>query len=193
MQFATVVLLGLLAVCTARKPLKNEPHLLVLKSMDAYEAVLDKPLTVSLNVFNVGQSAAHQIEIDDSAAWPVKYVKEVEGKRKASILSLGAGLNKTVTYQLAPILATKSGKLPASSAKITYSLKAEARANKVVYSNTFPSLPLFTAADFERKHSRHVKEWVTFLVLSLIPVGLPGAMYYLASNKLDKLVGKERK
>ena len=39
---------------------------------------------------------------------------------------------------------------------------------QVVFSNILPALPILTSSEFDKRHSRHIKEWFTFFVLSML-------------------------
>jgi len=163
------------------------PHLLVLKSVDQYEVVANKNLTISLNVFNVGGGTAYNVNVDDTA-WAADSVTDIEGLKTATFESLEPGTNETHTYVVA---AKMPGELPSAAAKVTYQSDASSEDGKMVYSNILPRLPVLTLSDYNKKNTRHIKEWLTFFVLALIPVGLPACMYILASQKLAILSGDE--
>eukprot|EP00992_Anisonema_acinus_P008445 TRINITY_DN4537_c0_g1_i1.p1 TRINITY_DN4537_c0_g1~~TRINITY_DN4537_c0_g1_i1.p1 ORF type:complete len:188 (+),score=42.22 TRINITY_DN4537_c0_g1_i1:53-616(+) len=176
-----LLLISLLVLAGARQD--SDAHLLVLKSVDPSEPVADQHLTVSVNVFNVGKSPAFDVEIDDSL-WPAEGVVKVEGENTAKISKILAGSNQTHTYVIKPQV---PGELNTVASKVVYKLEPEGEDAKVVHSNTLPVLKVLTQAEYDKLHTKHYKEWFTFFVLSLIPVGLPGCMFMMAQTKLAEL------
>eukprot|EP00994_Dinema_validum_P004111 NODE_2145_length_757_cov_124.043785_g1728_i0.p1 GENE.NODE_2145_length_757_cov_124.043785_g1728_i0~~NODE_2145_length_757_cov_124.043785_g1728_i0.p1 ORF type:complete len:193 (+),score=42.62 NODE_2145_length_757_cov_124.043785_g1728_i0:70-648(+) len=183
MQIGQILLWGFLIALVGAKD-QEAPHLLVLKSVDKYDPVAGHNLTVSINIFNIGQSPAHDVEVDDSQGWPSEGVKEVEGPKTFKLEKLTSGSNQTYSYVVSP---QHPGELRTGAAKILYRLEAKGEETKTVKSNTLPVLPVLTSAEYEKKNTKHLKEWFTFFMLSLIPVGLPGCMYMMATNKLAAL------
>jgi hypothetical protein len=179
MRAAGLVLLLLATLCASQKT--KTAHLLVLKSLDKAEVVENEAVAVTINLFNVGKSAAVSIDIDDSM-WGHS-IKEITGSQTATLDRIQPGFNQTHRYVIA---APASGALSVGATKVTYNsdpVGQEGKA-KVVYSNILPELPVLTRVEYTKRTTRHLKEWGVFILLALVPVGLPALMYVLAREKL---------
>eukprot|EP00999_Lentomonas_sp_LEN2_P000667 NODE_1662_length_778_cov_89.248848_g1613_i0.p1 GENE.NODE_1662_length_778_cov_89.248848_g1613_i0~~NODE_1662_length_778_cov_89.248848_g1613_i0.p1 ORF type:complete len:184 (+),score=36.36 NODE_1662_length_778_cov_89.248848_g1613_i0:144-695(+) len=159
----------------------SKARLMVLKTVDKYDAVVHNNLTVSITVFNVGKSPAFEVEVDDSAAWAAHGVGLVEGEKKTVVDKINSGENVTHTYVVSPAL---SGELESQSTKVTYKFEPKGTEQRVVLSNTLPSLPVLTPAEYSRRNAKHYKEWFIFMLFGTLLVAVP---WYVQKQALQAL------
>jgi len=174
---------AVLGLALAKPHESSDAHLLVLKSVDNYDAVVQQNLTITVNVFNVGKGPAFDVDVDDSEAWTQEGVSLVGGVRKVKVDKIPSGESRSNVYVVAPQL---PGKLILGSTKVTYKNEPKADDSKTVHSNVMPELPVLTSAEYSRRTAKHYKEWFVFLILSGMLVGVP---FYVYKTSLQKLKG----
>jgi len=158
---------------------EGSARLLVLKQIDSDEPVERDNLTATITIYNVGDSPAFEVEIEDH--WPASLVDKVSGELSHTFAQIKAHDNATHTLV---VRANTAGLLHIPPAKITYRMAPKAAHGEVVYSNTIDHLQVLTLAAYDKRHTKHYREWATFFILSAIWVGAP---YYFKVNALQRL------
>ena len=108
---------------------------------------------------------------------------------KESWDSIAPGANVSTSYSVMP---TEAGIMSVEPAKVTYKTETGSDSVKVAFSNNVydvsvdnaPGLPVLTEAEYEKKTSKRTKEWITFLLLLVIPIGMPFFFYQQSNNTL---------
>lgn len=191
---AFALLAALVAGATA-----ESAFLLVHKNVDSPAAVATRNLTVTVTVFNVGGSNAFDVSLDDSN-WPAE--ASVSGAEASwEIIEPRGSVTHEYTVLLPRIPAAKA--IETAPAKVTFAAEPKGEVVRSVLSNDiidvnyagspqdrmkFPRnlLEVLSPEEADRRHSRRVKEWVTFVFLLIIPVLMPFAFWKRASNSLEE-------
>eukprot|EP01092_Planopodium_desertum_P011244 TRINITY_DN51396_c0_g1_i2.p2 TRINITY_DN51396_c0_g1~~TRINITY_DN51396_c0_g1_i2.p2 ORF type:complete len:185 (-),score=40.39 TRINITY_DN51396_c0_g1_i2:27-581(-) len=154
----TLLLVSLLALVFA------EPKLLVSKTILDSEIISTKELTVNIKIFNVGDSSAYNIKLEDSESWPEGQFSFVYGLPVASWERLPAGENVTHTFVLK--VNRPSGYFATVPAKVLYTFTKNSAYPQRGSSTDLGVVPIYRASLTQRKTSPHLFEWFVFSILA---------------------------
>eukprot|EP00241_Pyramimonas_parkeae_P011389 CAMPEP_0114245954 /NCGR_PEP_ID=MMETSP0058-20121206/12187_1 /TAXON_ID=36894 /ORGANISM="Pyramimonas parkeae, CCMP726" /LENGTH=212 /DNA_ID=CAMNT_0001359073 /DNA_START=188 /DNA_END=826 /DNA_ORIENTATION=- len=104
-----------------RTPLPEHAHLVARKKLAETTMVSGENLTVTLEIFNTGASAAFNVQVEDST-FPSELYDRVEGEHTVQWAEIGAGANVSHTFVVRPKAA---GVLSSGSALVTYKMGVE--------------------------------------------------------------------
>ena len=135
---------------------------------------------MTLKIYNLGEAAAKDVKIDDTT-W-----QAVTGAVfQKTFATIEAGDIEEVTYNVIPETAGKV--LATVPAKLTYKA-AGSDDMQASFSNNIhdkgTGIRIITQAEYEKKTSRRVKEWLTFLLLLVVPLGIPLYFHQQSANQL---------
>jgi len=164
-----------------------KPNLLVFKSIPTKEVVAGKTFSVNVKIFNVGDSAAFDIHLEDNT-WGSFEV--ISGLTEAKWDRLAVGANVSHNYSLKPNIA---GLFEPKPAKVTYRLSAKGQDKKVGYSNIIPGFDVESLFSFEKRTDPHYKEWGIFAALCLLATLPAGYMWNSAASRGQAQYGKFKK
>nr|KAF6316625.1 signal sequence receptor subunit 2 [Pipistrellus kuhlii] len=157
MRLLAFVVLALLAVTQA----EEGARLLASKSLLNRYAVEGRDLTLQYNIYNVGSSAALDVELSDDSFPPEDF-----------------GI---VSVVLRPL---KAGYFNFTSATVTYLAQED---GPVVVG--FTSAPgqggILAQREFDRRFSPHFLDWAAFGVMTLPSIGIPLLLWYSSKRKYD--------
>eukprot|EP00760_Papus_ankaliazontas_P027038 PhM_4_TR3115/c1_g1_i1/m.21969/K13250/SSR2; translocon-associated protein subunit beta len=172
--------------------------LLVRKSLSAAEVIVDSEIKVTVSITNAGRSPAFSVKAVDDA-WKANVLS---GERQATFDKVLP--RETVSFSYTIRAPATPAVMDCPEAKVTFLAEAGAaeesaqvvRSTRVNEEIEMPIekqtgvISVLTASDYERKHTRHIKEWATFFLLLTIPLGMPLYLYQVRSNELDVLTKK---
>nr|KAF6414475.1 signal sequence receptor subunit 2 [Molossus molossus] len=157
MRLLVFVVLALFAVTQA----EDGARLLASKSLLNRYAVEGRDLTLQYNIYNVGSSAALDVELSDDSFPPEDF-----------------GI---VSVVLRPL---KAGYFNFTSATVTYLAQED---GLVVIG--FTSAPgqggILAQREFDRRFSPHFLDWAAFGVMTLPSIGVPLLLWYSSKRKYD--------
>ncbi|KAM5257224.1 translocon-associated protein subunit beta isoform 4-T4 [Ctenodactylus gundi] len=157
MRLLAFVVLALLAVTQA----EEGARLLASKSLLNRYAVEGRDLTLQYNIYNVGSSAALDVELSDDSFPPEDF-----------------GI---VSVVLRPL---KAGYFNFTSATITY--LAQEDGPVVIGSTSAPGQGgILAQREFDRRFSPHFLDWAAFGVMTLPSIGIPLLLWYSSKRKYD--------
>ncbi|KAJ9459436.1 Translocon-associated protein subunit beta [Diplonema papillatum] len=164
------------------------PSLAVLKEMDTEDLVEGRNCTIFVQIFNVGDAAAYNVELEDAG-----YSNLASMPKRVFWDSIAPGANVETQYTIVPL---KSGQAVQSKpAQVTFRLESGSVDVKVSFSNvlhdtssseTIEGMPVLSQAAFEKKTSRRTKEWLAFILLLVIPLGMPFFFFQTSTNSLKQ-------
>lgn len=177
------------------------PLLIVNKALTASEIIIGETIKVTITITNVGRSPAFNVELDDET-WggangknSVQY--QVTGVKTASLGKITPGGKATHSYS---VTLTELGPVVLDPAKVTFTAEEgdsakvftaySTRVNEGLEGQLIDKrsvVSVLTAAEYDRKYSAHVKEWIFFLILLGVPLGIPLYIYFLRTKELDAL------
>ncbi|KAL0489615.1 translocon-associated protein subunit beta [Acrasis kona] len=164
--------------------------LIVYKNLKEYEAIVNNNITIAITVYNVGESAAYNVQIKDND-WPEGSVETLEGENKASVDVIEAGSNFTFSYTIVP---RATGDILTIPAVVSFSPVQDDDSNrKFSRSNPIPKIPVLTQSEYDKKHDGHVDDVLIFLLLLTLPIGVPAVMYLYADNQIAALAADKKK
>uniref|UniRef100_M3Y0S3 Translocon-associated protein subunit beta n=1 Tax=Mustela putorius furo TaxID=9669 RepID=M3Y0S3_MUSPF len=180
MRLLASVLLALCAVGHA----EEGARLLASKSLLNRYAVEGRDLTLQYNIYNVGSSAALDVELSDDSFPPedfgiVSGMLNVKWDRIAPCRASASNVSHTVV--LRPL---KAGYFNFTSATVTYLAQED---GPVVIG--FTSAPgqggILAQREFDRRFSPHFLDWAAFGVMTLPSIGVPLLLWYSSKRKYD--------
>ncbi|EMP31310.1 Translocon-associated protein subunit beta [Chelonia mydas] len=149
-------------------------RLLASKSLLNRYAVEGKDLTLQYNIYNVGSSAALDVELSDDS-FPPEDFGIVSG-----MLNVKAS-NVSHTVVLRPL---KAGYFNFTSATINY-LAQEGGQVVVGFTSAPGQGGILAQREFDRRFSPHFLDWAAFGVMTLPSIGIPLLLWYSSKRKYD--------
>ncbi|GAB5583870.1 translocon-associated protein subunit beta [Prionailurus iriomotensis] len=188
MRLLAAVLLALLAVSRA----EEGARLLASKSLLNRYAVEGRDLTLQYNIYNVGSSAALDVELSDDS-FPPEDFGIVSGMLNVKWDRIAPASNVSHTVVLRPL---KAGYFNFTSATVTYLAQEDGPVVGVSSLNSeeavgFTSAPgqggILAQREFDRRFSPHFTEldWAAFGVMTLPSIGIPLLLWYSSKRKYD--------
>ena len=139
---------------------------------------------MTVRIYNLGEAAAFNVELDDS-----QWTNAQGSGYKASWEKIEAGATEITTYTVVPekagdLLGVEPAKVTFKTAEGSDSVRA-AFSNNVYDTTAALGMPILTQGEFDKKASRRVKEWLTFLLLLFVPLGIPFFFYHQSKNSIE--------
>lgn len=176
MRLLALVVLALLAVTQA----EEGARLLASKSLLNRYAVEGRDLTLQYNIYNVGSSAALEVELSDDS-FPPEDFGIVSGMLSVKWDRIAPASNVSHTVVLRPL---KAGYFNFTSATITY--LAQEDGPVVIGSTSAPGQGgILAQREFDRRFSPHFLDWAAFGVMTLPSIGIPLLLWYSSKRKYD--------
>ncbi|XP_030825518.1 translocon-associated protein subunit beta-like [Geospiza fortis] len=155
-------------------------RLLASKSLLNRYAVEGKDLTLQYNIYNVGSSAALDVELSDDS-FPPEDFGIISGMLSVKWDRIAPASNVSHTVVLRPL---KAGYFNFTSATITY--LAQEGAQMVVGFTSAPGQGgILAQRDFDRRFSPHFLDWAAFGMMTLPSIGIPLLLWYSSKRKYD--------
>nr|CAG5957189.1 unnamed protein product [Menidia menidia]CAG5958716.1 unnamed protein product [Menidia menidia] len=151
-------------------------RLLASKSLLNRYAVEGRDLTLQYNIYNVGSSAALEVELSDDSFPPEDF----------GIVS-GIASNVSHTVVLRPL---KAGYFNFTSASVSY-LAQEGGQVVVGYTSAPGQGGILAQREFDRRFSPHYLDWAAFGVMTLPSIGIPLLLWYSSKRKYDSPKAKK--
>ncbi|XP_061426935.1 translocon-associated protein subunit beta-like [Lethenteron reissneri] len=180
-----LLLLVALAVCgTVRTD--EGARLLASKSLLNKYAVEGQDLTVQYNIYNVGSSAALDVELNDDAFHPEQF-GIVSGMLNVKWERIAPGSNVSHSVVLRPLV---PGLFNFSSATLSY-LPQEGAEVVIGHTSAPGEGGILAQKEYDRKFSPHYLDWAAFGVMTLPSIGIPLLLWYSSKRKYDALKSKK--
>ncbi|XP_003969249.2 translocon-associated protein subunit beta [Takifugu rubripes] len=170
------VLLALLGLSVA----EEGARLLASKSLLNRYAVEGRDLTLQYNIYNVGSSAALEVELSDDS-FPPEDFGIVSGMLNVKWERIAPASNVSHTVVLRPL---KAGYFNFTSASVSY--VAQEGGEVVVGFTSAPGQGgILAQREFDRRFSPHYLDWAAFGVMTLPSIGIPLLLWYSSKRKYD--------
>jgi hypothetical protein len=177
-------LLVLLALCSVAYVSAGDEAILILQKTITHEYNVVAPginFTVSLDIYNVGKSAAYEVKLRDE--WPPATFTLLEGKTQHEWNEIPAGGHEQVNLTLTPKL--ENIEQPGFRAQIQYQPTIDA-SPQFGLSTNMRNITSITTALFEKATAKHYREWTIFGVLSALTILAPLAYWHsLTQGHID--------
>jgi len=112
-------------------------------------------ITVQINIFNVGDSSAYDVEINDP--WPKAQFHLVSGKTHAKFEEIPAGGSESLNLTVLPSFHGAFSGLPAT---VTYSVVDDGGKPQLGSSNPIGNISIIDTTTFEKLTAKHIREWL---------------------------------
>jgi len=172
------ILLSLFVATAYSAELDSQAKLLASKTVENKFIVENRDLTIKYSIYNVGTSAASQVNLIDES-FPITDFEIVRGQLPAAWKNIPPNGNVTHIVVHKPL---KAGYFNFTSAQISYIPSEGADMQKA-----FTSFPgeggIMTEIDFARKHSPHLLEWAIFALMCLPSLVIPFSLWYKSHSK----------
>jgi len=159
-------------------------RLLISKQILNKYLVEGKDVLVEYTIFNVGGSAALNVQLTDDSFSPDQF-EVVSGMLKVKLDRIAPGSNTTHTVVLRPIT---YGYFNFSAAEVRYRFSEESKEEQVGYTSEPGEGGVVPFRDYDRKFSPHVLDWSAFAVMTLPSLGIPFLLWYSSKSKYEALV-----
>ncbi|PRP89563.1 hypothetical protein PROFUN_00827 [Planoprotostelium fungivorum] len=156
----------------------TQAHLIVHKSVLSENVILEQDLHINVQIFNVGENVAYDINLNDTT-WAPEVFHNEEGLHVANWEKLGPGESINHTYTLKPLMA---GGFENYAAYVSYKYGSENAEVQYVRSTSFRGVWVETASENARRLAPRYREWFIFIIL----VALLSVPAYLVFGKKKK-------
>ncbi|KAG7325674.1 hypothetical protein KOW79_010599 [Hemibagrus wyckioides] len=161
-------------------------RLLASKSLLNRYAVEGRDLTLQYNIYNVGTSAALEVELSDDS-FPPEDFGIVSGMLNVKWDRIAPASNVSHTVVLRPL---KAGYFNFTSATVSY-LAQEGGQVVVGYTSAPGQGGILAQREFDRRFSPHYLDWAAFGVMTLPSIGIPLLLWYSSKRKYDSPKSKK--
>ncbi|XP_068188789.1 translocon-associated protein subunit beta [Antennarius striatus] len=161
-------------------------RLLASKSLLNRYAVEGRDLTLQYNIYNVGSSAALEVELSDDS-FPPEDFGIVSGMLNVKWDRIAPASNVSHTVVLRPL---KAGYFNFTSASVSY-LAQEGGQVMVGYTSAPGQGGILAQREFDRRFSPHYLDWAAFGVMTLPSIGIPLLLWYSSKRKYDSPKAKK--
>ncbi|XP_038141823.1 translocon-associated protein subunit beta [Cyprinodon tularosa] len=155
-------------------------RLLASKSLLNRYAVEGRDLTLQYNIYNVGSSAALEVELSDDS-FPPEDFGIVSGMLNVKWDRIAPASNVSHTVVLRPL---KAGYFNFTSASVSY-VAQEGGQVVVGYTSAPGQGGILAQREFDRRFSPHYLDWAAFGVMTLPSIGIPLLLWYSSKRKYD--------
>uniref|UniRef100_UPI00398EF12D translocon-associated protein subunit beta n=1 Tax=Pristiophorus japonicus TaxID=55135 RepID=UPI00398EF12D len=181
-----LLLISLCVVLVAAVGSDEGARLLASKSLLNKYAVEGRDLTLQYNIYNVGSSAALDVELSDDS-FPPEDFGIMSGMLTVKWDRIAPASNVTHTVVLRPL---KAGYFNFTSATISY-LAQEGSQVLVGYTSAPGQGGILAQREFDRRFSPHYLDWAAFGVMTLPSIGIPLLLWYSSKRKYDMAKSKK--
>jgi len=157
-------------------------RLLVSKQVYNKYVVEGMDVVVKYGLYNVGDSAATNIQITD-AGFRNDDFEVVSGQTQFKIDKLAAQANTSQTVVVRP---RKFGYFNFTAAEVTY---ISGEGVKLTGHSSEPGQAVIIAArDYEKQFSSHFLDWAAFAVMTLPSLAIPFMLWYSSKSKYEAIL-----
>uniref|UniRef100_A0A8C6UT42 Translocon-associated protein subunit beta n=1 Tax=Neogobius melanostomus TaxID=47308 RepID=A0A8C6UT42_9GOBI len=186
MVTVTVLLLSLLLPLLGLSSAEEGARLLASKSLLNRYAVEGRDLTLQYSIYNVGSSAALEVDLSDDS-FPPEDFGIVSGMLNVKWDRIAPASNVSHTVVLRPL---KAGYFNFTSATVSY-LAQEGGPVVVGYTSAPGQGGILAQREFDRRFSPHYLDWAAFGVMTLPSIGIPLLLWYSSKRKYDSSKAKK--
>jgi len=184
------LLLAIVFICTpvvfSEDEVETPARLLIEKRVLNKYLVENRDLIVAYNIFNVGGSAATNVQVSDGSFDPQSFTV-ISGLLNFVIPRIAPNTNVTHTVVLRPKPGIW-GRYNFTSAEVTYRAQESASDVQSGYTSEPGEGFIVTLKEFDRRFSPHVLDWLAFAIMTLPPLVIPFLLWHRSRSKYDSLV-----
>jgi len=166
---------------------EGSARLLLAKQIHNKYLVEGRDIVVKYSLFNVGDSAATNIQVVDNG-FRAEDFDLVSGQTQYRLDKLAPGSNSSQTVVVRP---RKFGYFNFTSAEVNYSGGEGSSAVLTGLSSDPGQGVIIAARDYERQFSSHFLDWAAFAVMTLPSLGIPLMLWYSSKSKYEAIALKK--
>jgi len=190
-SFLSVFVLILLNIfVTADEEVATPARLLIEKQILNKYLVENRDIIVHYNIFNVGGSAAVDVQISD-ASFSTEHFDIISGVFKFSIPRLGPGSNITHTSVIRPKQGIW-GRFKFTAGEVTYLASEDAKDAQIGYTSEPGEGFIVSLKEFDRRFSPHVLDWAAFCIMTLPSLVIPFLLWFRSKSKYESIVSAKQ-
>lgn len=177
-------LFGLFALFGAVFGEEGPARLVASKKTESKILAQNVDLTFNYKIYNIGQSAALNVEMKDSNFNDDFEIVKGAAEAKWDKIEPSDSITHEITVR-----AKKSGTQNITSAVFTY--KASEDGEEItMFSSDYGSATIIEEREYLRKHASHLQDWVVFFLLSIPSLVFPYLLYFKSKSKYEGKVKK---
>jgi translocon-associated protein subunit beta len=162
-------------------------RLLASKTILNQFLVEDKDLTIQYDIYNVGASAALDVNLNDKS-FPETDFEVVHGSLGVRWQRLGPSYNVSHIVILRP---KKPGYFNFTSAELSYLPSESSTEAQLAYTSAPGEGVIANFRDYDRKFSPHFMDWSAFAIMTLPSLGIPFLLWRSSKSRYDSAKTKK--
>ncbi|RWS29711.1 signal sequence receptor beta-like protein [Leptotrombidium deliense] len=184
-------LIALLFVCFANcdEQTASPARLLIEKKILNKYLVEGRDIVVHYNIYNVGESAAVNVQISDDSL-PSEHFDIVNGLNKFTIARLAPATNITHTVVYRP-KAGVWGRFNFTAAQVNYLRKEDSTEVQRGQTSEPGEGYIVSLKEFDRRFSPHVLDWIAFSVMTLPSLVIPFLLWFRSKSKYEAIIASK--
>lgn len=163
-------------------------RLLVGKHIQNKYLVENRDLVVKYSLFNVGDSAAVNVQLTDRG-FPGEHFELVGGVLAVKLDRLAPRANHSHTAVLRPKF---QGYFNFTAAEVQYRASDDSEELQMGFSSDPGQGAVIPLKEYERQFSAHMVDWVLFAVMTLPSLGIPFLLWHSSKAKYEAIAKAKR-
>jgi len=165
-------------------------RLLIEKRILNKYLVENKDLIVDYRIYNVGGSAAVDVQIND-ASFPAEHFATIGGVLKFTVPRIAPGSNLTHTAVVRPKEGVW-GRFNFTAGEVTYLPTEDAKSVNVAYTSEPGEGYIVSLKEFDRRFSPHVLDWAAFSIMTLPSLVIPFLLWFRSKSKYEAIISSKQ-